>query len=177
MEKRAPVKDPPYPLTLNKKEYFAYHEAAPHELLYCEFPYCTATFIPYLVWGSRHHCRACGISVCGNHSTQNITLSSHILTIYHGDLAGISTPLLATSMDEGTLPATLALKYACLLCTERALPRPAQPNRASKPSKPITGKLRNRCKSLVYGSHCRAFCFDFYLCIDEASEQNAGVLL
>lgn len=139
-EKPIPEKDLPYALLLNKKEYYAYHEATPHDNWFCEYPYCSTTFIPYLVWGTRHHCRSCGISVCCDHSTPNITLSSHILSIYHGDLAAVETPILATSMDESTLPSVVTLKYACLLCSEKALPRTGKEVKATKKaSKPIKG--------------------------------------
>lgn len=90
-------------------------------MCYCEFPYCSVTFFPYIIWGERHHCRACGISVCNEHCTQNLTLSTRILKPFHGDAADIHTPIIATSLDGTTLPDVVTLKYVCLLCSDRAL--------------------------------------------------------
>ena len=108
-------------LQLTKKGYYALREAAPHEVWFCEFPHCDQTFLPFLSFGTRHHCRACGMTVCANHSTPNMTLPSHLIPAYQGDLSSLSTPVLATSVDPGLLPEVVTLKYACMLCCDKAL--------------------------------------------------------
>jgi hypothetical protein len=120
--KDKPVRKKREPRMLNKLNYYALFEAVPDDEWFCEFPHCSKTFLPYVMWGSRHHCRACGMTVCAEHSTPNITLSSQIVPQYVGDLAEVTTPILATSMDPSLLPAKVTLKYACLICCNRALP-------------------------------------------------------
>jgi hypothetical protein len=109
---------------LSKKDYFVLREAEPHDFWYCEYPNCGKYLVPYVVWGARHHCRSCGLTVCADHCTRNITLSSSILVAARDDASGsAATPVLATSLDPAQLPPVVTLKCACMLCCDKALPK------------------------------------------------------
>ena len=97
---------------MKKSEFNMIIEQEAHGMMFCEFPFCDATF-----WtGGRHHCRVCGISVCEEHQRPDVVLSTSALPVIRCKLENAATPILAASRHK--LPEVIFIPRACLDCFE-----------------------------------------------------------
>jgi len=100
--------------TLDKNQFYTYREGVRHNAWTCEYPGCVEAFY----WGGGHHCRICGVSVCGAHCRQNVQLPTALLVPVHPHSPS-STPVLSTAVFR-SLPKQLEFSRACLLCCENS---------------------------------------------------------
>jgi hypothetical protein len=106
--------------SVNEQDYRAYHEAPRDNMWFCEVPHCDSIFLPYILWGARHHCRICGFTVCGKHCIADCTINVTGLPIVQSlakNDATNTTPIMASNEETGSLPKHLTCKWVCTLCT------------------------------------------------------------